>query len=47
VFGGGQAAIREVWVAGRAVVTDGHHRHEQQTAAHFGDWLRQRRSSAT
>lgn len=43
VFGGGQAAIREVWVAGRAVVTDGHHRHEQQAAARFADWLRRRR----
>jgi len=47
VFGGGQAAIREVWVAGRAVVVDGHHRHEQQTAVRFADWLRQRRLTAT
>ena len=47
VFGGGQAGIREVWVAGRAVVADGHHWHEQQAAARFSDWIRQRRPSDT
>jgi formimidoylglutamate deiminase len=47
VFGGGQAGIREVWVAGRAVIADGHHRHEQRAAARFSDWIRQRRSSDT
>jgi len=47
VFASGHAAIREVWVAGRAVVTDGHHRHEQPTAARFAEWMRRRRSSAT
>jgi formimidoylglutamate deiminase len=47
VFGSGQAAIREVWVAGRAVVADGHHRHEQQAAAHFTEWSRRQRSPGT
>ena len=47
VFGRGQHAIREVWVAGRPVVADGHHRHEQQTAARFAEWIRRRRSSGT
>jgi formimidoylglutamate deiminase len=47
VFGSGQAAIREVWVAGRAVVEDGHHRHEQQAAARFAEWIRRRRSPGT
>ena len=47
VFGSGQAAIREVWVAGRPVVTDGHHRHEQPVAARFAEWIGRRRATAT
>jgi formimidoylglutamate deiminase len=47
VFGGGQQAIREVWVAGRPVVADGHHRLEQRTAARFSEWMQRRRSSPT
>lgn len=35
VFAGGRAAIRQVWVGGEPVVTDGHHRDEEAIEARF------------
>jgi formimidoylglutamate deiminase len=44
VFSGGQAAVRDVMVAGRWVVKDGQHRREEEVAARFATWMRQRPS---
>jgi formimidoylglutamate deiminase len=44
VFGGGQAAIRDVMVAGRWVIESGHHAAEHASARGLSDWL-QRRSA--
>src|SRR5580658_2816394 len=39
VFGGGQAAIRDVMVAGCCLIGAGHHREEQPAARRFAAWL--------
>jgi formimidoylglutamate deiminase len=47
VFGGGQAAIRDVMVAGRWVIEGGRHGGEQEAARRFAAWLERRRLPAT
>jgi formimidoylglutamate deiminase len=47
VFGGGQAAIRDVMVAGRWVVRDARHALEDDAAQRFTQWLRQRAASGS
>ena len=42
VFGGGQAALRDVVVAGRWVVKDRHHRDEDEVARRFASWMTRR-----
>jgi formimidoylglutamate deiminase len=42
VFGGGQAALRDVVVAGRWVVKDRHHRDEDDVARRFASWMTRR-----
>jgi cytosine/adenosine deaminase-related metal-dependent hydrolase len=41
VFAGASAAIRDVVVAGRWVVKDYRHEHEEATAARFGAAMRE------
>ncbi len=47
VFGGGGAAIRDVMVAGRWAVRDGHHRLETGAAGQFAAWLARHSASRT
>lgn len=45
VFGGGQAAIRDVMVGGRWVVENRRHAAEQSSAAAFADWMARRQAA--
>ncbi|TKI03389.1 formimidoylglutamate deiminase [Martelella alba] len=47
LFAGGREQIRDVYVAGRALITEGHHARERETAAAFAGVLRQLRQAAS